>query len=141
MIEFLVKHQLVYGPSFSPYDFLGLGIAMMFFMLLLFLGLYIYMAYALMTIAQKTKTKDSWLAWIPIANLYLMTQIAKVEWWTFLIVLVAGLIPFGFLVSSGIMIWWWRNIAKRRNKPGWISLLLLIPIVNLIVMGIIAWSD
>ena len=139
MIEFLL--QIYHYQNYDLFPFFGFGIAMIFFMFLLFGLLYIYMAYALMTIADKTKTKDSWLAWIPIANLYLMTQIAKAEWWTFIIVLVAGLIPLGFLVSWGIIIGWWWKIAERRGFPGWVSLLLLIPIVNFIAIGVIAWND
>ena len=41
--------------------------------------IYCYTAFALMTIAKKTKTANPWLAWIPVANLYLVTQIAKVS--------------------------------------------------------------
>ncbi|OYT32469.1 hypothetical protein DRJ22_01040 [Candidatus Woesearchaeota archaeon] len=104
--------------------------------------LHIYLALALTTIAKKTKTPNAWLAWIPVANLYLMTQIADVPWWTLLIALIGGLIPFiGILIFAAIGIWWWWKIAEARNKPGWLSLLLLIPLVNLIVIGIIAWND
>lgn len=110
--------------------------------LLIFFVLYVYLAFALMTIAKKTKTANAWLAWIPIANLYLMTQIAGVPWWTFLIAIAAGFVPFiGGFVMSALVIWWWWKIAEARKKPGWISLLLLLPIVNFIVIGVIAWSD
>ena len=81
-----------------------------------FLALYVYAALALMTIAKKTKTVNPWLAWIPIANLYLMTQIGKVPWWTLLIVLLAGFIPIvGMLAVVGIMIWWWWRIRSTAN--------------------------
>ena len=71
-----------------------------------------------------------------------MTQIAKVPWWTLLIVVFAGFIPVvGTVASLGVTIWWWWKIAEARKKPGWLSLLLLIPIVNLIVIGVLAWSD
>ena len=111
-------------------------------MIFLFIGIYIYFSWALMSIAKKTKTKDPWLAWIPFANLYLMTQIADVPWWTLFIVIFGGMIPFiGMPVSMGITIWWWWKIAEARNKPGWMSLLLLIPIVNFVIIGVIAWSE
>ncbi len=111
---------------------------------ILFIGLavYIYTALVLMTIAKKTETEYPWLAWIPFANLYLMTQIANVPWWTFLIVIAASFIPFaGQLIVMGMLIWWWWRIAEERAKPGWLSLLMLIPIVNFIIMGVLAWSD
>jgi len=103
---------------------------------------YVYFALALLTIAKKTKTKNEWLAWIPIANMYLMTQIAKVPWWTLLIVLFAGVIPYiGTLVAVGITVWWWWKIAEARKYPGWFGILMLIPLVNFVVIGIIAWKD
>jgi len=53
--------------------------------LLFFAVFYVYTALALMTIATKTNTKDGWLAWIPIANIILMLNIAKKPiWWIIL---------------------------------------------------------
>lgn len=45
-------------------------------MLILYILIYIYFAYTLMIIANKTNTENSWYAWIPIVNLYLMCKIA-----------------------------------------------------------------
>jgi len=106
------------------------------------LAVYIYSALALQTIAKKTKTSRPWLAWIPIANVYLMVAIAKVPWWTFLIFLAASFIPFvGWVGTFGLMGWWWWRIAEEREKYGWLGLLMLIPLLNFIVIGIIAWSE
>jgi hypothetical protein len=50
------------------------------------LAVYVYMALALQTIAIKTNTENPWLAWIPIANLILMLNVAKKPmWWIILI--------------------------------------------------------
>ena len=38
---------------------------------------YVIYSFLLMKIAQKTKTENAWLAWIPIANIFLMAFIAK----------------------------------------------------------------
>ena len=38
---------------------------------------YVYMAFALQTIANKTKTENAWFAWIPILNVVLMLNIAR----------------------------------------------------------------
>lgn len=115
---------------------LGLGVAAIFIVL----AVYIYLAITLMVTAKKTKTKNTWLAWIPIANFYLMTQVAKVSGlWT--LALLLSFIPMvGGLAVAGVSIWLFWRIAERRGFPGWISLLLLVPIVNLIVLGIIAWA-
>ena len=105
-----------------------------------FLAFYVYVSWALMVIAKKTKTKNAWLAWIPIANYYLITKIAKVSGlWTFALLL--SFIPVvGGIVLLGVSIWLFWRIAEARKLPGWISLLMIIPGVNLIVIGIIAWA-
>ena len=123
----------------NPMAMIGAFLGVLLVVLAVF---YVYFALALMTIAKKTNTKNPWLAWIPVANLYLMTEIAGVPWWTLLIVLFVGLIPFvGGLVVLGITIWWWRKIAEARGKPGWLAILMLIPVVNIAIPGIIAWHD
>lgn len=94
-----------------------------------------------MTIAKKQKIDNAWLAWIPIANFYLMTQIAKVPWWTFLAFILSFIPIIGSWLFLAVMTWWWWRIAEERDKPGWYGILTLIPIVNLIIIGIIAWSD
>ena len=110
--------------------------------ILIALAIYFYSAIALMTIAKKTKIENSWLAFIPIANLFLMANIAKVAWWTVIIMLAAGFVPaIGGVIALAITIWWWWKIAEQRNHPGWLGILMAVPLVNLIVIGIIAWAD
>lgn len=94
-----------------------------------------------MFIAKKTKTANSWLAFIPIANVYLVTQIAKVSgWWT--LVVLAPIVPFaGTIVMMAVMIWMFWRIAEAIDFPGWTSLLLLVPVVNLVILGIWAWAE
>lgn len=129
------------GMGELMFSFWSLFMGIMLFAFIIFLAIYIYAAFALMTIAKKTKTKDPWLAWIPIANLYLMTQIGKVPAWSMLFLLLA-VIPFlGAFAVLGVMVWWWWKIAEARKKPGWLALLMLLPLVNLIVIGVIAWTD
>lgn len=101
----------------------------------LFIGvIYVYTALALMTIATKTNTPNAWLAWIPIANIFLMFNIAgKPAWWFILI-----LIP---LVNIVIAIIVWMAIAEARHKPNWWGILMIVPVVGLIVPGYLAWAD
>ena len=106
----------------------------MMFFLVFALATYVYVALALSTIAQKTNTENGWLAWIPIANIILMLNIArKPIWW-----IVLCLIP---LVNIVIFIIMWMGIAEARNKPGWWGVLMIVPVVSLIVPGYLAWSD
>ena len=104
-----------------------------FFLACLAVG-YVYVALALQTIAQKTNTANAWLAWIPIANIILMLEIAKKPiWW-----IILFFIPLVNLIMSIIV---WMGIAEARGKPNWWGILLIIPVVNIIVPGYLAWSD
>ena len=96
--------------------------------------LYVYYAICLMIIANKTNTPNSWLAWIPIANIYLMCKIAgKPGWWVILF-----FIPFVNIVIGVIV---WMKIAEARKKPSWVGILMLVPFVNLIIPGFLAFSN
>lgn len=104
------------------------------------LALYLFSAFALMAIAKKTNTPNGWLGFIPIANVYLMTQIAKLPWWWTLSILLL-IIPFaGAVVMVVAMVYIWWKIAENIGKPGWWSLLLLIPIVYIVIISIMAWG-
>jgi hypothetical protein len=126
--------------------------------LMVLLVFYIYTSLALSTIAKKTKTNNPWLAWIPIANVYLMLKIAKVNpmWMlailflpcTMLLMMIPFIgILFGFLyfleiLALGVgMIYVWWKICEARKYPGWVALLFLVPLLNMIMPGIIAWRD
>lgn len=115
---------------------LGSGVS-----LVIGLAAYLYAAFALMAIAKRTNTPNGWLGFIPIANVYLMTQIARLPWWWTLCVVVAIIPVVGGLVMLAAMIYIWWKIAERLGKPGWWSLLLLVPVVNLVIIGIMAWGS
>ncbi|MBN1274990.1 hypothetical protein JXA12_01750 [Candidatus Woesearchaeota archaeon] len=109
------------------------------------IGLYVYMALVYMTLAKKLGQKDiAWLAWIPIANLALIPILAEKHWtWAFMFLLPIANLVFYF-------IWTWK-IYERRKYPGALCLIPLagfIPylgwlagIANLVVLGLVAWSD
>ncbi len=107
---------------------------MLLFVAVVGLAAYIYVSLALQTIATKTATPNGWLAWIPIANIFLMLSIAKKPMWWF----VLCLIP---LVNIVILIMIWMGVAEARHKPNWWGILMIVPIANLIVPGYLAWSD
>jgi Family of unknown function (DUF5684) len=89
---------------------------------------------ALQTIATKTATANSWLAWIPIANLFLLLSVARKPLWWFLLFLIP-------LVNLIILIIVWMAVAEARHKPNWWGILLIVPVVNIIVPGYLAWAD
>lgn len=110
--------------------------------MLLSLAVYVYAALALSTIAKKLGAAKPWLAWIPFANLFLAAEIAETPWWTALMLIFIGLIPYiGYLAVLGVFGFWSWKIAERRGFQPWIGLLLLVPLVNLVVLGILAWND
>jgi hypothetical protein len=113
---------------------------------------YVYYAFAYMTIARKLKTEPAWLAWIPIANAYLIWKMSRTPVWTIIVAavsLVLMVVPFvnllAALVLAGIALYWLWRIAEQRNFPGWIVLLVLIPLVGGLVAvalpGVLAWVD
>lgn len=121
---------------------LGFAGAAAGFVVVIMLAAYIYAAWAIMTLAHKTQTENAWLAWIPIANLFLVANIAGIPWWTALIVILAGWIPFvGQIASLAIVAWWFYEIAQKRNYEGWVGILMIIPVVNLVILGVLAFND
>ena len=104
------------------------------------LALYIYCALALMYVAKKRNVKNGWFAFIPILNVYLMTQVADLPaWWT-LVVLLPIIPLLGGLAMMAAMIYFWWLIAEKLHKPGWWGILMIVPIVNLVILGILAWG-
>ena len=102
---------------------------LIFLMILMIVGIYVYFAFAWMTIAKKLKYENAWLAWIPIANLFLLPILAKKHWaWGFFF-----LIPPVYLILS---IFWLWLIYEERNYPGELSLIMIgffIPFISFLV--------
>jgi len=101
--------------------------------------LYIYLALALSTMGKKLKVEPTWLAWIPIINLFYIPMLAGYKWYYGFLWLLA-IVPFlGYIVPI-IIFWWSWKIAKRRGFPPWISLFLFTP-GAIILPAVIAWYD
>tara|TARA_Y100000310_G_C20238551_1_gene603504 strand:- start:174 stop:647 length:474 start_codon:yes stop_codon:yes gene_type:complete len=130
------------------------------FLLILMLPFYVYISWAHMKIARRTNTNPSWLAWIPFANLYLLSKMAKKHWWP-VIFFVGGIISLRInffsetlFVVLGLLflliffvfslIWMWK-IFVFVGRPGWWALTILIPSVGflifLILLGVAAWGE
>ncbi|MCK4647315.1 hypothetical protein KAT24_00080 [Candidatus Pacearchaeota archaeon] len=101
-------------------------------------AIYVYIALAWMTIAKKMKCKKYWLAWIPVANFFLLPILLKKKWtWGFMI-----FVPIANVVF--LILWTWK-IFELRKYPGWLSLSVLVPrvggILYLIAIGFVAWKN
>jgi hypothetical protein len=93
---------------------------------------YVYMAIVISATAKKVGiTEGTWMAWVPIANVYLMTKIANLE-------------ILHFILSLIVPLWILYVLAKmfeRRGMSPWMVLLFFIPIGDLIALGMLAWSN
>ena len=121
--------------SGAPGPFAALAGGMFLLCMLAFIAaMYVYMSLALSTIATKTGTANPWLAWIPIANLFLMLNVAKKPAWWFILFLIP-------LVGVVMLIIVWMAIAEARGKPNWWGILMIVPVANFVVPGYLAWAD
>ncbi|MDD5195512.1 MAG: DUF5684 domain-containing protein [Candidatus Omnitrophica bacterium] len=101
---------------------------------LFFLVLYAYSSFVVQKIAQKTNTSNGWLAWVPIANVFLLCSIAGKSFLWILILFV----PFAGIIIFTLVIW--GGIAEACGKSWWLGLLLFVPIVSLIFVSYLAFS-
>jgi hypothetical protein len=113
----------------SALDFLQSGIGLTYGLVA-----YVVLAIALMTMAKKRGIENAWMAWVPILDLYLMTQIAGLEWWYLILLFIPCVNLF-----VAIYIWW--KICEAHGKPGALSILMIFPVVNLIIPLYLAFGD
>lgn len=112
----------------------AIGVGMFFLMLLIGIASYIYVALCLKRMAEKLNLPNTWYAWVPILNLVLILRIAnRPLWWILLL-----FIP---IVSIVVLIIIGMDIAKAMGKPEWTGIPIIIPIVNLGVLGYLAFSE
>jgi hypothetical protein len=133
-IAVLISAGMAWAQSSDSPVPAALAGTMLMFVVVICLAGYVYMALALQTIATKTSTENAWLAWIPIANIFLMLNVAKKPLWWFVLFLVP-------IVNIVIAIMVWMAVAEARHKPNWWGILTIVPVVNIVVPGYLAWSD
>jgi len=113
---------------------------MFIFLLVFVIAVYVYFAFCLMKMAQKTNTENAWMAWIPIANLVLMIQIARKPMWWLALFLLPIIPVVGAIATLIIVVILWMEIAGRLGKEKWLGILMIVPIANLILPGYLAFS-
>lgn len=146
MWQQLVKFGVNFDPNyynnqsfsttvFDPAAFFDIVFGIILAIVAIIIVVYVVFALSLYKIAKRTKTQDPFLAWIPIVNIYLMTQIAKrPAWW-----IVLMLIPIVNIVVNVLL---WMDISKRMGKPDWWGVIIgIVPIVNLIMILMLAFGD
>jgi hypothetical protein len=137
--------QLISDPVVSPILAILAFFVVLIFGVIILIGIYIYLALALKAIAKKMGYSKPWLAWIPIANLFLFPILTKRKWtWGLLFFIPVVNIVF-------LIICLWEMLEKKGHDGKW-SLILLgglfvkpaFPFVAfvafLVILGILAWK-
>lgn len=120
-------------------------------LLLLLLGIlpiYIYCSLVYMKLAQKIGVRHAWLAWIPIANIYLISKMAQQHWWPLLLIFTF-IIPLLNVITLMLFLtfnfFWHCRIFERVGRPAWWAMASLIPgfgsLVFLVMLGLAAWKE
>lgn len=88
---------------------------------------YVVYTLPLFLIAWKSEHPMSWLAFVPIANIWLMLDMADLPF-PYAILLF---IPIAGVMAFQALVWW--HLSENTNKPGWLGLLMVMPFLNLFV--------
>jgi hypothetical protein len=105
------------------------GSSIIFLFIIFFL--YIFYAMTLMMIAKRTHTPGAGMAWIPIANLFLMCRIARRPgWW--------GVMCFIPILNLLFLTMLWMAIAEACGKSIFLGVLAIIPLIGLLVQAYLA---
>ena len=145
---FLATDVLAGTGTAGGFMALVLGILVAF--LVIFLILWIYASLAYTAIGKKAGLSLPGLAWIPgVGPAITAFRASKMHWWPwlmFLAVLISWIpiVNIIYVIAMIVfavyfIIWHWK-MFEAINKPGWWAILCLIPIVNMVIIGIAAWS-
>lgn len=124
------KPALAVKPPPAPKGFLA-GLGLVF--LLVPVALYIYFSLCLFLIARKLDAPAPWTAFVPIAQLWAVVgSSGKPAWWIVLL-----LVP---VVNVIVGIYLFILIAERLGKNRLMGLLIAVPVLNLLLLGLLAFS-
>jgi hypothetical protein len=99
---------------------------------LILVVIWVYTSFCFQRIAQKSKTDMDWLAWVPIANTYLMCKMTRTSgWWVLLIC-----VPYIGMIFLLILL---SRVPKCLGIKGASRFLILVPFFNFIYLGYLAF--
>jgi len=98
------------------------------------LFIYVFFSFTLMKIGDKAGVQNSWLAWIPLGNLWVLCRAAgKPGWWLILFFVPLVNIVIFFLVIFGIPV--------NLGKSSLLGLLIFVPVIGIFLYyGILAFT-
>ncbi len=120
-------------PGVAPTILTGLFAGFMMFFLAIGIALYIYFSLCLFLIAKKLNVPAPWTAWIPVVNLWTFVSAAGKPWWWILLLFIP-------IVNAIVGIYLWMCITENMGRSKWLGLLMLVPVANLVLLGILAFS-
>lgn len=91
--------------------------------ILLIIGWFVFTT-PLYIISNKLGKGFPFMAFLPIANLFLMCDLAKKSYFFFVLMII----PLVNIIAS---IFIWMGIAENCKKPEWLGVLILVPFVNI----------
>jgi len=103
------------------------------FLVLIGVITYVVFCVPLYVMGQKTDSQHSWFAFVPILNIALLLEIAGKDLWWILLFFV----PCVNVVVAVIV---WMGVAEAMDKPGWLGILMLVPVVNWILPYYLAFG-
>jgi hypothetical protein len=89
--------------------------------------LYIALTVPVYKIAERLNEENAWMAFVPIANLFLLASMAGKEWWWALLVFVP-------LLGLIILIILWMGVADNLGHPSWMGILMIVPLINIALL-------
>lgn len=95
-------------------------------------ALYIYFSLCLFLIARRLDVPASWTAWVPLVQVWAFVGSADKPRWWILLLLVPG-------VNLFVGIYLWICITERLGRNRWLGLLMLLPALNLVFLGLLAF--
>jgi hypothetical protein len=130
--------------------------------LLVEIAIYLYFCLCIFLIARKLNVPLSWIAWVPIVNIFwpLIGSARKPLLWGIISLLVIPLLggilgtllapvnPMFTVLITGIAglvalvayIYLWMLVTENLGRNKWLGLLIILPIIQLVFIGVLAFS-
>lgn len=125
----------------------GMGVVLLFAFIPL-IAILVYILVTFIKIAQKTHTPNGWLVITLFAIPFKVAKFAGFSYWYGLIAFAS--LPF-YLIDErlasivalgviGFFTYLWMRVCKRLGFSQWLGLLMIVPIANLVLPGVLAFS-
>jgi len=112
------------------------------------LAVWVFAIVSMIKIAQKTNTPNGWLVIIPFVAPFKVAKFADYSYWwgamsllPLLGYMLNGKIMALFqLIVLGFFVYAFMRICERLGFSKWLGLLMIVPLANLVLLGILAFS-